>query len=94
MKLILLYENYPGDVWEIFVDGEDINVDSLIPEGRAMSCGVYCACYMLNIAIHSDIDIVLELFENKMYHTLFEDINPDTILFKRKLLTVMLADAC
>jgi len=76
------------------VDGEDINVDYLIPEGIAMSCGVYCACYMLNIAMHSDIDIVIGLFESKMYHTLFADINPDTILYKRKLLSVMIADAC
>ena len=80
--------------WDIYVDGEDPSITSLIQEGNtARNCGVYCACYMLNIALHSNINTVLELFENKLYHTLFSDINPNTILYKRKLLSVMIADA-
>ena len=83
-----------NETWEIYVDGEDGSIPILIPDSlTGKNCGVFCACYMLNIALHSNINIVLELFENKLYHTLFKDINPDTILYKKKLLSVMIADA-
>lgn len=80
-------------IWEIYVDGEDDSIPPLIQEGAAKNCGVYCSYYMMIIGLASDIDALVETFENKSYYTLFVDINPDTVLFKRKLLSVMIADA-
>lgn len=87
--------------WTIYVDGEDANICGLNQEGSdsisgvnySNYCGVYCCCYMINIALHPNIDEVLEMFQNKEYYQLFNDIDDDTILLKRKLLAVMIVDA-
>jgi len=80
--------------WTIYNDGSDPSFTCLFEEGEEdMDCGVYICCYMMDIAFSRDIDEVVDLFDKKKYAELFTSIRRETIIYKRKVLTVMITDA-
>jgi len=78
-------------LWEFHIDG-DFNTASLIQQGATLNCGPFVCSYMMYIAFQEDITGLVQLFQANAYHTLFVNVNPTTILQKRKVLTVMLHD--
>ena len=83
-----------SDAWVIYVDGEDISIATLCKEPLfSRSCLVYCCCYIMYIGFHENIDEVVELFEKKQYFSLFKEVNHDNILYLKKIIAVMMADA-
>jgi hypothetical protein len=57
-----------------------------------MNCGVFVSLYMKILSRDQDISDTAQLFKNKEYHQLFQDANPQTMMYARKALTVALID--
>ena len=80
--------------WNIYFDGDDQRYPTLPRElSSDRDCGVYICIYIMTKGLYSNLDELVELFEDTKYYTLFMQINPDTIKYKRKVVSVMIKDA-
>lgn len=98
-KLVAYYNTIIGksakrfEEWTVYIDGQDPTKHRLNPDGPFYSnCGIFIICYMLRIGLHKNIDEIVSVFERNEYYSLFDDINVDIILHKKKLITVFLND--